>query len=102
MVAASSAMRFTSATYSSRRPGRRRERKTVTIIVRSSDSRDPTCWQMARQDQIDVCDRCHAGRQYSSAPLPKFVIHGSTLRHELRKQKGTSAANLKFLSDRRK
>ena len=26
----------------------------------------------------------------ASAPLPKFVIHGSTFRHELRKQRGTS------------
>src|SRR5262249_29187803 len=35
MVAASSAMRFTTATYSSRTHGRRRERETVTIMASS-------------------------------------------------------------------
>src|SRR5204862_3989206 len=42
----------------------------------------------------------------SSAPLPKFVIHRSTIRHELRKQRGTSNSmilvplfDLKFLTE---
>jgi hypothetical protein len=42
----------------------------------------------------------------TSAPLPKFVIHRSTLRHELRKQRGTSKSmvlvplfDLKFLNE---
>src|SRR5436190_5492401 len=41
----------------------------------------------------------------ASAPLPKFVIHRSTFRHELRKQRGTSNSmilvplfDLKFLT----
>src|SRR5829696_1588075 len=42
----------------------------------------------------------------ASAPLPKFVIHSSTFRHELRKQRGTSKSmilvplfDLKFLNE---
>src|SRR5438876_12039584 len=42
----------------------------------------------------------------ASAPLPKFVIHRSTLWHELRKQRGTSKSmvlvplfDLKFLTE---
>src|SRR5437764_5820128 len=42
----------------------------------------------------------------ASAPLPKFVIHRSILRHELRKQRGTSTPmilvplfDLKFLHE---
>src|SRR5712672_1319020 len=42
----------------------------------------------------------------ASAPLPKFVIHGSTPGHELRKQRGTSDSmilvplfDLKFLNE---
>src|SRR5438045_9514192 len=30
----------------------------------------------------------------ASAPLPKFVIHRSTFRHELRKQRGTSNSKI--------
>ena len=43
---------------------------------------------------------------HTSAPLPKFVIHCSTLRHELRKQRGTGKFmtlmplfDLKFLEE---
>ena len=42
----------------------------------------------------------------TSAPLPKFVMHRSNLRHELRKQRGTSKSmilvplfDLKFLNE---
>src|SRR5262245_16649537 len=45
-------------------------------------------------------------RHDASAPLPKFVIHRSKLRHELRKQRGTSKymilvplIDLKFLNE---
>src|SRR5215204_2691499 len=34
----------------------------------------------------------------ASAPLPKFVIHRSILRHELRKQRGTSRRCRNFKS----
>src|SRR5215468_1034581 len=57
MVAASSAIRFTRATYSSRTPGRRRERKTVTIMASSIRAHAAAS---CAADQMYVFDRWHA------------------------------------------